>query len=83
MTAIDVEWADRDALKAKHAAKIPAICNTLPRAIESRAITLRTVFAAGFADPAFKPSSHASVPVYSNAWQATRRRTIAFCASVV
>jgi len=34
MTAIDVEWADRDALKAKHAARIPAICKVLPRAIE-------------------------------------------------
>jgi len=70
MTAIDVEWADRDALKAKHAAKIPAICKTLPRAIGSRAKILRTVLAAGFTDPAFKPTSHASVPVNSTAWQA-------------
>jgi hypothetical protein len=34
----------------------------LPRAIKSRAKTLRFVVAAGFADPAFKPTSKAFVP---------------------
>src|SRR5262249_46828430 len=69
MTAIDFEWADRDAVKARHAAKIPAICKMLPRAIESRAKTLRTVFAAGSTDPAFMSTSHPSVPANSTAWQ--------------
>ena len=39
-----------------HAARIPAICKILPTAIESRAKTLRSVVAAGFTDPAFKPN---------------------------
>jgi hypothetical protein len=48
MTAITVDGADRDALKANHAARIPAICNVLPATIGSRAKTLRFVVAAGF-----------------------------------
>ena len=63
ITAIAFECADRDALNAKHAAKIPAICEMLPTAIESRAKTLRFVVAAGFTDSAFKPTSKASASV--------------------
>ena len=43
MTAIAVECADRDALNAKHAARIPAACKLLPTGIERRAKTLRFV----------------------------------------
>jgi hypothetical protein len=57
MTAIAVECADRAALNAKHAARIPPVCEVLPRAIESRAKTLRFVVAAGFTDSPFKPAS--------------------------
>ena len=70
MTAIDVEPDDRDALKARQAARIPAICKMLPIVIESRARTLRPVVASGFTDPGFKPTSQATVPVNSTARQA-------------
>src|ERR1019366_187376 len=57
MTAIAVECAERDALNAKHAARIPPICRLLPTAIERRAKTVRFVVSVGFTNSAFKPTS--------------------------
>ncbi len=45
------------ALKARHAARIPAVCKILPAVIESRAKTLHLVEEAGFSDSAFKVTS--------------------------
>jgi hypothetical protein len=59
MTAVAVDCAVRDALKAKHAARIPAVCKILPTAIESRAKILRLVVAAGFSDSPFTVASWA------------------------
>jgi hypothetical protein len=61
MTAVAVDCAARDALKAKHAARIPAVCKILPTAIESRAKILRLVVASGFSDSAFTVASWALV----------------------
>ena len=57
MTAVAVDCAARDALKAKYAASIPAVCKILPAAIESRAQILRLVVGAGFLDSAFRVAS--------------------------
>jgi len=46
-TASAGKFADRDAVNAKYAATIPAICTALPMAIESRAKILRLALIAG------------------------------------
>ena len=61
MTAVAVDCAVRDALKAKHAARIPAVCKVLPTATESRAMILRLVVAAGLSDSDFTAASWALV----------------------
>jgi hypothetical protein len=48
VTAIAVECAERDAHNAKYAPTIPATCQVLPVAIESRRKTLRLLVAARF-----------------------------------
>jgi hypothetical protein len=73
MTAIAVECADWDALNAKHAARIPAVCKALPAAIESRAKTLRFVMAAGLTD-----SFQTSLTIMSEAlWQKSAVEVVA------
>jgi hypothetical protein len=57
--AIVVELADRDAVNARHAARIPPVCNALPTGIESRAKTLRFTVVAGLAKFDSKPASRA------------------------